>query len=581
MTIESHDGRGLADEALDNLVHQFARPLDFLRELVQNSIDAGTPRIEVRVRYTPAKPGDTKPGVVAIHVDDWGEGMDETIIDSQLTRMFSSTKEDDLTKIGKFGIGFTSIFAIQPDAVLLRTGRHGENWELIFHRDRSYDKVRIETPVDGTKITLLKHMPAERVPAFCAEARWVLSYWCEHSSVPVIFWDNTEAEEAAAADTADPFAAFEDPVTAVGPGPEAVSRPLSVDTELSVHHVEDAVEVVCGVTDTPGYGFYNGGLTLVHTTESASLENWADRLGHLAFKVKYDRLEHTLTRDNVLCDEHWEKAMKVVARAADLLRERMVDHLAGIVERGEAPGRWHAHLADELVAAGLHGARPSFSERVMLVDRRGKALSLADVESQEDSVGHVLMDPGAGLLADHLEASGLRLLPNDSGTMYLLKQTWSAGVLGRNRRSLTPADDLYLLPRLLMRAELGASERSMMVAAEQLVEACIGGRLRIRVGEFARGSRESLVVDGPEEGGLFQRPGPVRFPRIARMKKRCLLLNRQHRTFQAHATAARDNPLLAAVGLLHAVLTQEGLESPDTLADLSHDAARRLIGDRA
>ena len=228
MTIETHDGRGLADEALDNLVHQFARPLDFLRELVQNSIDAGTPRIEVRVRYTPAKPGDTKPGVVAIHVDDWGEGMDETIIDSQLTRMFSSTKEDDLTKIGKFGIGFTSIFAIQPDAVLLRTGRHGENWELIFHRDRSYDKVRIETPVDGTKITLLKHMSAERVPAFCAEARWVLSYWCEHSSVPVIFWDNTEAEEATAADTADPFAAFEDPVTAVGRTRRSTAHCLSI-----------------------------------------------------------------------------------------------------------------------------------------------------------------------------------------------------------------------------------------------------------------------------------------------------------------------------------------------------------------
>ena len=38
--------RGLADQALENLVHQFARPLDFLRELVQNAIDAG----EIRAR---------------------------------------------------------------------------------------------------------------------------------------------------------------------------------------------------------------------------------------------------------------------------------------------------------------------------------------------------------------------------------------------------------------------------------------------------------------------------------------------------------------------------------------------------
>ena len=103
----------LAEDALDHLVHQFARPMDFIRELVQNSIDAGTPRIEVWVDWNPPKENGA-PGVLEMHVDDFGEGMDEAVIDSQLTRMFSSTKEDDLTKIGKFGIGFTSIFAIHP-----------------------------------------------------------------------------------------------------------------------------------------------------------------------------------------------------------------------------------------------------------------------------------------------------------------------------------------------------------------------------------------------------------------------------------------------------------------------------------
>ena len=32
----------------------------------------------------------------------------------------------------------------EPEAVLLRTGRHGEYWELLFHADRSFDKVRID-----------------------------------------------------------------------------------------------------------------------------------------------------------------------------------------------------------------------------------------------------------------------------------------------------------------------------------------------------------------------------------------------------------------------------------------------------
>ena len=84
----------LADQALENLVNQFARPLDFLRELVQNSIDAGSPRVEVWLRHRPDE------SLMEIHVDDFGEGMDERVIDEQLTRLFSSTKEDDLTKIG-------------------------------------------------------------------------------------------------------------------------------------------------------------------------------------------------------------------------------------------------------------------------------------------------------------------------------------------------------------------------------------------------------------------------------------------------------------------------------------------------
>ena len=158
--------RGLAEQALENLVHQFARPLDFLRELVQNAIDAGTPRVEVWTRFAPPADGEEL-GVLEIHVDDFGEGMDEAIIDSQLTRMFSSTKEDDRTKIGKFGIGFTSVFAIQPDAILLRTGRHGESWELLFHPDRSFDKVRVDEPIamDALErmdegLLMLRHHPA-------------------------------------------------------------------------------------------------------------------------------------------------------------------------------------------------------------------------------------------------------------------------------------------------------------------------------------------------------------------------------------------------------------------------------------
>ena len=335
----------LAEQALNNLVNQFARPLDFLRELVQNSIDAGSPRVEVWVQYVPPKsPG---PGVLEIHVDDFGEGMDEEVIDNHLTRLFSSTKEDDLTKIGKFGIGFTSIFAIEPDAVLLRTSRHGESWELLFHPDRSFDKIKSDKLVDGTKITLFKRMPRGEVEPYVRDMRWILGWWCAHSDTPVTFWDRTDEDKDQATDSADPFAQFAGDSTQSS-GPERINRPMLLEeSPLSVRREDKAVEAVVGYDPSPRYGYYNGGLTLVNTRNRDVLGPFERRLGHLAFKLKSNTLEHTLTRDNVLQDAHWAKAMEVLVSAADQLRADCVDQAEGALRAGAELTRWHGFLAQE------------------------------------------------------------------------------------------------------------------------------------------------------------------------------------------------------------------------------------------
>ena len=62
--------------AVDNLVKQFSSALHCLRELVQNSIDAGSPTVDVWMEF---EPGDGHQGTISIHVDDFGEGMDENI----------------------------------------------------------------------------------------------------------------------------------------------------------------------------------------------------------------------------------------------------------------------------------------------------------------------------------------------------------------------------------------------------------------------------------------------------------------------------------------------------------------------
>ena len=379
--LPTHAQENLANAALENLVNQFARPLDFLRELVQNSIDAGSPRVEVWLCYR--RDGDGS-GVLEIHVDDFGEGMDEHIIDNHLTRLFSSTKEDDLTKIGKFGIGFTSIFAIQPDAILMRTSRHGESWELLFHPDRSFDKIKSDKLVDGTKLTLFKRMREAEVEPFVRDCRWILGWWCEHSNTPVTFWDRTDEQMVESEPSEDPFAAFAADAPTPSSGPVQVNRPLDLEGPLVARLSRDGVDAVVSYAEDPRYGFYNGGLTLVSTRNREVLGGYEPRLAHLSFKLKSDRLEHTLTRDNVLQDEHWTKAMRVLHSCADQLREKLVERIGQAIDAGEDLEPWHAWLAKECHTPKGPEELLAFQDRPLFREIGGQPVTLRQVEEQEE-----------------------------------------------------------------------------------------------------------------------------------------------------------------------------------------------------
>ena len=574
---------GLADQALENLVNQFARPLDFLRELVQNSIDAGSPRVAVSMQWS--DPGRDEPlGVMEIHVQDFGEGMDERVIDTQLTRMFSSTKEDDLTKIGKFGIGFTSIFAIKPEAVLLRTGRHGENWELLFHADRTFDKVRVDEPISGTRITLFKRMAPDERETFVRECRWVLQWWCEHSDTPITFEDGTQAVTAVSADPADPFAAFAVEPTDVA-GPERVSGPMAISAAIQVEHARDGIRVVAGYADEPAYGFYNGGLTLLRTRNPESLGEYAERLGHLQFKVKADHLEHTLTRDNVLQDDNWRKAMTVVTEAAEALRGRLLDAFDAAGAADAPPiGQLQLWLAADCRASDTARRDPRVRRTPVAATRDGRRVDLGSIETQESRVGSVLLSPGVPELEDALEKSeGLTLLVDTRGLRAMLEATWvpSAMPWSQDRRQLVSADKIFILPQLVPTEQLPEAEQRLLARTAALLDEAAGGRIRLRFGDFGGGAaadREGLALEGPEDGGVFQRPKATPFRLPAFLSRRCLLVNRRHPTFRAHAVAAAGSVTLAAVGLAQALLFLEGRESEATHERLLVAAADRLGG---
>ena len=109
---------------------------------------------------------------------------------------------------------------------------------------------------------------------FERRAQDTVVYWCKHAEAEIRFQD------------------------------EPVNQPFGVTTPVRVEHAEKGTRVVAGYLDKRERsfaGFYNKGLTL--------LEGVASQFPGIAFKVSSRYLEHTLTRDKVIEDNNYHKAI--------------------------------------------------------------------------------------------------------------------------------------------------------------------------------------------------------------------------------------------------------------------------------
>lgn len=377
---------------LDNLVTQFSSPLDCFRELVQNSIDAGSPSVDVWTEYIP---GEGHEGTIALHVDDYGEGMDEKIIDDQFTRLFASTKEDDLTKIGKFGIGFVSVFALKPTAILVQTGRGGEYWEVLFHKDRSFSKSKLDVPVEGTQMTIFLEGDIHRYTELVEGIQKTLKHWCSHSETEVTFEDRTPVDGG-----------FSEQII--------INDPFEVPGKCLTRVEHQGTEIVAAYHHRPVYGFYNRGLTLALTRAGDDvLGHRAGRFRHIAFKIKSRYLEHTLSRETVMRDENYEKAMTLLEQAAN---DQLVASLVDEIERLATTGAWNLPEIDR------YGEFISYLEQepvelieqadkrplIRLVD--GGVMSLDELYETWKRDGRLLIADGPTELSDQLQAQGVPII---------------------------------------------------------------------------------------------------------------------------------------------------------------------------
>lgn len=348
---------------LTRLIGQFAEPYDFLRELVQNSLDAGSDRAEV-VLETHEEAGDEV--VFELRISDAGCGMDEAVIDNGLTRLFASTKADDRTMAGGYGIGFVSVFAWEPEVVVVHTGRGGEAWELVFYPDRRFEKVALQEPCEGTTVTLLRRGQAHERGAIAEAVRDSLWRWCRFCKLEV---------------------SFEDVVGGNGPeliedSPATADVPLAISDESgdTMVHVAFAVPAIA-VLLRRGLILAEGAPGDLLGAAIPELRADQGRTGeHLQVWVDSPLLRTTMARDKVVEDVGQREVLARVARAVQSLRARLV---AALEQAAGEPGRWtrgqheqfaylHAHLSRERKALG-----DAVKKRAVLRDVAGRGLAPA------------------------------------------------------------------------------------------------------------------------------------------------------------------------------------------------------------
>lgn len=466
------------------MVRQFADPYAFLRELVQNSMDAGTTRVEVDV--VRGADGDTR-----TRVTDSGSGMTPEIIETALLTLFSSSKEGDSTKIGKYGVGFVSVLAIAPEAVIVDTWRSEGAWRATIQRDHSYVVEELAArPLSGTSVTLTHTMDSSAFDQHVAQVRASLLRWCRHAKVPI--W-------LSVTDYANPQASSR----------TQLDIPLQVHAAVSVSEVDGADTIVLGPgvgaehlppapevmpyeNATSFIGFYNRGLTLFETSAEEM-----PGLGGLRVKISSSRIQHTLSRDNVrregAFDELLDRARALARRALPNAVEEALSSQAAAVGRGASAGHYLALLAAAgSTAAPLGPSRTWFPLADPVEDLR--AMTLADIAKRTPWRAPVLTVAEADELSAAFAASGrpVVLCPHADVVRRL------AALSSR----VEPAYQQHLLVRELAPGELAPSDSAL---AEEVLR-CIrlSGTLVSRVA-FARayGARShGLVIASEPSHGI-------------------------------------------------------------------------------
>jgi hypothetical protein len=528
-------------DAVHQMVRQFADPMAWLRELVQNALDAGATAITVHLDYQADRGADR--GTLRASVTDDGSGMDQDTIERSLVVLFRSTKDRDPTKIGKFGVGFFSVFGAGPSVVTVDTGRADapESLRLTFHPDFTYELEALP-PRRGTTVTLTLTRSASEADAFAARAHAALARWCPHVAAPLHL--RTEAIPAGDRDV-------------------RIDRPFDIDGAVTLTHRVDARTILALAVDpVASVAFYNRGILLHETTDTP--------LPGVRWKVDAHELHHTVSRDNVRRDAAFARAHELAAALArGELSQNFVHAFAAVASRCAAAATRPAPDAALLgTLAHLALAAPYKLKPAQV------AWPLAHPLAAAPERFTATFTPG---LLRHPER---RYAPEPSAlTAALARKDIAVVDIGHSPDALltllrahhqddrvAPADARYLLARPLHENDLVPHAKRLLAALRPLLPAL--GLRDVSLGTLDGYGRErafALFANDPRSTEFLL--DATKDKPFAIEDGRALLLHVTHPRVVLAVEAAQADPALAALALLRAVaLDADALDARRDLA---------------
>ena len=288
-------------------------PWFFLRELAQNSRDAGARHIRVNVLYD----GDRE---VLAFTDD-GRGMGRGHAEQFLFRLYASSKESERSSAGMYGIGFWTVLGFEPDHIEIMSRTETESWALNLDGEFAVHETACKLDGPGTRVVLSRPAASPDRGTFRDEVRSALHRYCRYlrrndrtSSVLPVDLDGTE-----------------------------INEPLRVGGPAELRFRSGAVEGAVGLADEPRVELYARGLPvwegmlleeLSHNPppvqSAAGLETGLSPV----FVLNGNDLDVVMDRNAVVDDRALRRLRQQAAKALRRLVRAQLDGLSG---RGPFP----------------------------------------------------------------------------------------------------------------------------------------------------------------------------------------------------------------------------------------------------